>query len=218
MAQNLRDASVGDALTQPVRVLLAGPDAGMRWRDMLDGMPGIEVVGSAEDSGPSELTLRDVQADVVVADLGPVHMETVDWLARLARLVGARQMIVVYGFANSQVLEALRARTALIKRAPVEASELGQIVRDSVRGWRTLSQGLRAVPDPAPSRRFDSVALQQLIRAMPRVACECPQHLSELVRLLSQFEQTQKMMKMVAKGGMQKRSRQPGSAVSSVGS
>ncbi|MEK8087156.1 MerR family transcriptional regulator [Aquabacterium sp. A3] len=184
-----REVSLDEALTQPVRVLLAGPDAAPRWRDVLDAMPGIEVIGSAEDSGPAELALRQAQADVVVADLGPVHMETVDWLVRLTRLVGARQMIVVYGFANSQVLEALRARAALIKRAPIEAGELGQVVRDTVRGWRTVAQGLRSVPDPAPPRRFDAVALQQLIRAMPRVACECPQHLSELVRLLSQFEE-----------------------------
>ncbi len=183
-----REPNLSEALTQPVRVVLAGPEAAARWRDVLGGMAGIEVIGCADDSGPAELSLRQAQADVVVADLGPVHMETVDWLVRLTRMVGARQMIVVYGFANSQVLEALRARTALLRRAPVDAAELGQIVRDAVRGWRTVAQGLRAVPDPAPPRRYDAVALQQLIRAMPRVACECPNHLSELVTLLSQFE------------------------------
>ena len=189
---SLRDLPLDEALTetlsQTVRVVLAGPDAGLRWRDTLGAKAGIDVVGSVEDGGAGELTLRHVQADVVVADLGPVHMETVDWLVRVSRLVGARQMIVVYGFANSQVLEALRARAALIKRAPVEAHDLAQIVRDTVRGWRSVAQGLRSVPDPAPPRRFDAAALQQLIRSMPRVACECPQHLSELVRLLSQFE------------------------------
>ena len=115
-------------------------------------------------------------------------METVDWLVRLTKLVNARQMCVIYGFANSQVLEALRARGVILRRSPLAPDELSQALVDTVRGWQSVSEALLTLPDPAPPPRFDAPGLVSLAQSMPRVACECPQHLSELVTMLGQFE------------------------------
>lgn len=173
---------------ESVRLLLVGSGAGVRWADALRGIEGLQVVGSVDDSAVSELALQQVQADMVLADLGAVHMESVDWLSRLVRTVGARQMIVIYGFANTQVQEALRARAAVLRRSPLAPDEFRQTVIETVRGWRSVSQALLTLPDPAPSARFDPVDLKALVAAMPKVACECPTHLAELVTLLGQFE------------------------------
>ena len=54
----------------------------------------------------------------------------------------------------------------------------------------TSAGATRAALPPAP-RRFDDAALAQLTqltRNRPRVACECPAHLTELVQLLCNFE------------------------------
>lgn len=176
-----------DALTR-LRVLLVGPDAGTRWRTTLEAVPELDVVGSLDASPQSELRVQHLQADMVVAELGALHMETVDWLVRLTKLVNARQMCVIYGFANSQVLEALRARGVILRRSPLAPHELSQALVDTVRGWQSVSEALRTLPDPAPPPRFDAPGLVSLAQSMPRVACECPQHLSELVTMLGQFE------------------------------
>lgn len=176
-----------DALTR-LRVLLVGPDAGTRWRTTLEAVTELDVVGSLDASPQSELRVQHLQADMVVAELGALHMETVDWLVRLTKLVNARQMCVIYGFANSQVLEALRARGVILRRSPLAPHELSQALVDTVRGWQSVSEALRTLPDPAPPPRFDGPGLVNLAQSMPRVACECPQHLSELVTMLGQFE------------------------------
>ncbi len=171
-----------------VRLLLVGTGAAARWGDALRGIEGLQVVGSVDDSAVSELALQQVQADMVLADLGAVHMESVDWLSRMVRTVGARQMIVIYGFANTQVQEALRARAAVLRRSPLAPDEFRQTVLETVRGWRSVSQALLSLPDPAPAPRFDTTDLVALTAAMPKVACECPKHMAELITMLGQFE------------------------------
>lgn len=171
-----------------IPVLLVGAEAGPRWHACLHQMEGVDVVGAIDGSPASELSVSRLQADVIVADLGAMHMESVDWLMRLQRMVGARQVIAVYGFANTHVVGALQARGVVLRRAPLAAPVLQQTLMDVVRGWRSVAEGLRAVPEPAPAPRFNSAALAQLVQHMPRVNCECPRHLADLVTMLSQFE------------------------------
>jgi MerR family transcriptional regulator, light-induced transcriptional regulator len=135
------------------RVVLVGPTAGLRWASSLQALPEFELVAQADASAGSELSLRQVRADVLLADLGAIHMETVDWLVRVQQMVGARQMVVVYGFANTQVLDALRVRGALLKRTPLSPEDLLSGLRETVRGWHSVSLALRQLPDPAPAPR-----------------------------------------------------------------
>ena len=171
-----------------VRVLLVGQDAAARWSGRLTDAGGVKVVGAIDGSAVSELSLKHIKADLIIADLGPTHMETVDWLGRLARTVGARQTMVVYGFANSQVVGALQARGMILHRAPVQFAALKRSMMDAVRGWRSVAQGLRLVPEPARPPRLDAAGMDMLVQSMPRVACECPRHLADLVTMLGQFE------------------------------
>lgn len=174
--------------SEEVRLLLVGHGAGARWTESLRGLQGVRVIGALDESAASEMAAQQMRADLILADLGSVHMESVDWLGRLMRHVGARQMIVIHGFANSQVLEALRARAAVLRRSPLHPDEFRQTVLEAVRGWFSVGQALQALPDPAPAPRFDSADLVTLIAQMPKVACECPKHLAELITLLGQFE------------------------------
>lgn len=176
------------AISEPVRVLLVGKDAAVQWADVLRAYEGVSLVKIADGSPASELALKGLKADVLLVDLPALHMDTVEWLVRLQRAVSARQLMVVYGFASTQVCGALHARGAILRRSPVPTAELMQAMMDAARGWRSVARGLRHVPDPAPGPRFDAEALAGLVQAMPRVACECPQHLAHLVRMLGQFE------------------------------
>jgi MerR family transcriptional regulator, light-induced transcriptional regulator len=180
--------SPSTASADEVRLLLVGQGAAARWTECLRGLQGVRVIGALDESAASEMAAQQMRADLILADLGSVHMESVDWLGRLMRHVGARQMIVIHGFANSQVLEALRARAAVLRRSPLHPDEFKRTVVEAVRGWFSVGQALQALPDPAPVPRFDSSDLVALIAEMPKVACECPKHLAELITLLGQFE------------------------------
>jgi DNA-binding transcriptional MerR regulator len=180
--------AASEASLQEVRLLLVGNGGAARWSESVRTLEGVRVIGALDEGAVSELTAQQMRADLILADLGSVHMETVDWLGRLMRNVGARQMIVIHGFANSQVLGALRARAAVLRRSPLQPDEFRQTVLEAVRGWRSVGLALRALPDPAPLSRFDSQDLAALIAQMPKVACECPKHLAELITLLGQFE------------------------------
>jgi DNA-binding transcriptional MerR regulator len=178
----------GPGSAAAVRLLLVGDEVGERWQSALQAQSDLCVVGQVVPGAASELAMQNLQADLLLAEVGSMHMDTVDWLVRLARAVGAKQMLVVYGFANSQVTEALRARSVILRRAPYDVQTMVQDVLDAVRGWRSVAQALRTIPEPAPSPRFDAADLLQLTRSMPRVACECPQHLADLVTMLGRFE------------------------------
>ncbi len=185
--------SVGQTQTpavqdERIRMVLIGAETSIRWATHVQRLHDVDVVAATDDSISAELALQNVRADLILADFGAMHMDTVDRLVRLSRVVGAKQMVVVYGFANSQVLEALRARAAILRRSPLEPTELQQTLMEAVRGWRSVTRAMRNVPDPAPASRFDANTLARLTQDMPRVACECPQHLAELVTLLGQFE------------------------------
>ena len=154
----------------------------------MSAQPAFDLVAHIDASPGSELGLRDVHADLLVVDMASLHMETVDWLVRAQHLIGARQMLVMYGFAATQVLDALRARGAVLRRSPLGTDELLHALHETVRGWQSVSLALRQMPDPAPSPRLDPARMQELVASMPRVACECPTHLAELVTMLAQFE------------------------------
>jgi DNA-binding transcriptional MerR regulator len=187
-SKTLAAASAQPRRSDQVRLLLVGELAASRWATPLGALDEVDVVGHINGSAASELSLQGMQVDVVLADLGVMHMETADWLGRISRTVGARQMIVLHSFAHSQALEALRARGAILRRTPMAEPELVQMLRDAVRGWRSVAEALRTLPDPAPAPRLSTADLARLPQLMPRVACECPRHLAELVTMLGQFE------------------------------
>lgn len=181
-----QDAARSEAA--PVRVLLLGHGLTARHAQLVVGLEGVVLSAHLGEGTEAELAARGLQADVLLADVGALHMDTVQWLWRLGRLVGAQQTVVVYGFAAKHTLESLRARAVVLRRAPMAPEELAALVAEVARGWRSLSQAQPGVPQMAPPPRFDAAALDALTQAMPRVACECPQHLAQLVTMLAQFE------------------------------
>lgn len=180
--------SAPDSRPDAMRVLLLGSGFTPRHVHALQSVAGAHIVAHLGDGADTELTARGVQADAVLVEVGALHMDTAQRLWRLARVVGARHQIVVYGFASTQVLESLRVRSAVLRRAPLTPDEWASLLHDELRSWQSLADATPTLAQLAPPPRFDADALYTLTQAMPRVACECPQHLSQLITLLGQFE------------------------------
>ena len=110
------------------------------FRSLLDGEPGLEVVGEASDGEQAVSVVRRLQPDVTLMD---IRMPVLDGLAATRRIVEEgipTKVLVLTTFdLDEYVFEALRAGASgfLLKDAPAE--ELAAAVR--TRGSRSSRRG-----------------------------------------------------------------------------
>ena len=148
------------------------------------------------------------QADLLVAEMPTLQPASAERLLALARRLGVRRTLVVYGFGAEQAAQRLRDAGCRLHRAPLADAELRLLIAETLAAWAAENAGpstggasMKAgnsgsaqasrAPSAPPPRRFDDAALAQLTvltRSSRNVACECPGHLTELVLLLCNFE------------------------------
>src|SRR5206468_13133742 len=126
----------------PIRVLLADDHTLVRAgiRGLLDGLPGIEVMGEADDGQEALRLTESLRPDVVVLDIGMPGLNGLEVAGRIATLdASIRVLILSMHTSEEYVLRALRAGCAgyLLKRSAV--SELEVAVRAVARGETYLS-------------------------------------------------------------------------------
>ncbi len=127
------------------------------FRSLLDGEPGVRVVGEAGNGEDAVAVVRRLQPDVVLMD---IRMPVLDGIAATRRLVAERassRIIVLTTFdLDEYVFDALRAGASgfLLKDAPAE---------DLVAAIRVVAGG-DALLDPSVTRRV----IDSFVRAKPR--------------------------------------------------
>ncbi|MEJ7137918.1 MerR family transcriptional regulator [Amphibiibacter pelophylacis] len=126
---------------------------------------------------------------VLVAHINSLHRSAQIELQRLIQTHGIARGVVVYGFGQSQAVEALRQAGLVVRREPVPDADLPGLI-DAVRvpvppdSSADLSPG-----SPIPPRRFDDATLQRVAEQASALRCECPRHVADLLRMLGSFEQ-----------------------------
>lgn len=171
----------------PVSHALAfGPDAqslGAQLRAL-----GVPEVALAEDAAAAEQWLTGQATDLLVAGYPTLVSQESAGLLRLHRSAPRQPFLLVYRFAPARLLEQLTRLGIRTIKAPLDPADLLQ----------------PALPAPAPdprhsgdsgdsgfdyrTRQFSPTDLQRLGALGDLVACECPQHLANLVRDLQAFE------------------------------
>ena len=129
-------------MTKAIRVLLADDHTLVRagLRGLLEGIPGVEVIGEAEDGHEAVRLSGELHPDVVLLDVGMPGLNGLDAASRLmGRDAHVRVLILSMHTSEEYVLRALRAGCAgyLLKRSAV--SELEVAVRAVARGETYLS-------------------------------------------------------------------------------
>jgi DNA-binding transcriptional MerR regulator len=146
--------------------------------------PGeLALVARCDDIRRAPEVLAGIAADLVVIEF--VHLWESD-LPRIAEIVaccGGAQAIVLYRFAPSAVVRCVRAAGHAVARSSSDPTDIEMLCRNVIRQSRSPAFD----GHPAPPR-FDDVTLGALLAAPPSLACECPQHLAELVMALGGFE------------------------------
>ncbi|WP_395700261.1 MerR family transcriptional regulator [Aquabacterium sp.] len=108
----------------------------------------------------------------------------------------ARQVAVLYRYAGSAAIHALADTGAVVIREPADDAALGawlaslpvgRSARSADRAPRDRPPAAQA-PGTVPPRRYDDAALTAIAGLPPRLACECPRHVAELLMQLASFE------------------------------
>ena len=132
---------------------------------------------------------REQSADLLVAHCPSLTLQQIRGVEAVAARLGARRTIVLYQFANEQWLAELERNGHSALEYPVEPSRLAfemgrvQVEKETAEGIGNLSDLM-----PAKPRLFSDQEL--LLAAEEKIVldCECPRHLSELIRSLNDFE------------------------------
>jgi hypothetical protein len=141
-------------------------------------------VATSADLASANRDLDGLEADLLVVTVPTLGEEAVAAIDALCRKLHARGAVVAYRFGTESHVAALRGRGHVVARAPLARGQLDALAAALPDGARTA-----AWPEPIlHAVRFDERALSRLAAATGLLACECPQHLVELVRQLGAFE------------------------------
>ena len=131
----------------------------------------------------------DQTADLLVAHWPSLTLQHIKGVEAVADRLGVRRTIVLYQFANEQWLAELERLGHSALQYPVDPSRLAfeigraQVEKETTEGLGNLSDLM-----PAKPRLFNDAALRAAAEEKIVIDCECPRHLSELIRSLNDFE------------------------------
>ncbi len=132
---------------------------------------------AADKGGPGE------RGEALALEFPTISEADVQALIRIRR-DHFDHVVVVYGFANRKTLRRLLDAGLLCLKAPVSAEELLRSLAVVVEG-RSLLANLEAVP----AHRFSQASIARLAALSPKLQCECPNHIAQLLLDISAFEQ-----------------------------
>ena len=142
---------------------------------------------------PVELAVKELmvndEADLLVVHCPSLTLQQIRGVEVLVERLSVTRAIVLYQFANEQWLTELERMGHTALPYPVEPSRLAfeigraQIERETAQGVANLSELI-----PARPRAFSDEALRAAAQEKIVIDCECPRHLSELIRSLNEFE------------------------------
>ena len=172
------------------RVVFVGADL-CQWLDTHQGcVSGVSALLAripVDEAVPSLQT--DQTADVLVAHCPSLTLQQIKGVEALAERLEVRRTIVLYQFGNDQWLAELERLGHSAFEYPIEPSRLAfEIGRSQVE--KETAEGLGNLSDlmPAKPRLFSDAALRAAAEEKIVLDCECPRHLSDLIRSLNEFE------------------------------
>lgn len=176
-------------------VALLSPTLEAQLRSNPRGLPGFRVVASCDRHGALVEQLRRQPCDLIVLELEQLGSEPLAALDACLVAGEAGRVVVLYTFARRGVLTRLARRGARLVRGPLGLEQLHRSLCDLVTIARATERRRPSIvpvtqdgdAEPAP-RRFDDAQLARICEISTAIECECPHHLSTLVRGLVAFE------------------------------
>lgn len=152
------------------------------------------VARAATASGLDDLQAAQ-QIDVLVFECDSVGAGTRRTLDALVQRIDARAAVVVYRFGSRGDLLSLQSPRYTTLRAPTDFRTFEKVAMDLVhphRGSAALEGvSVHKVDNPAdvPAPRLSREVISEIARSAPKMQCECPHHLAEILTGLLAFEE-----------------------------
>lgn len=130
------------------------------------------------------------QVDILVLECTTLAASQFARIHSLAQDMNARQIMVTYQFCNERWLQELKANDITAMAFPPDSSflafELGRYAAEHLagQGERDLGQLVAIKP-----REFSERELSAARKLKSTLDCECPRHITDLIRALANFEE-----------------------------
>ena len=170
----------------PVRVAIVGDALAMRVEHYR--LPALKVVATSPNAARAGDALQGVMADALLIELPTLQRETPRLLRSLAQQVGARHIVVEYGYGPQRIEQELRSQGFVLAHAPLTIEQLEALCDVLPAPPRATPPASLPQMDPAPPRRFDNRMLAEISMASVVLNCECPRHITDLLVRLNNFE------------------------------
>ena len=189
MSNQQLEALTDDAVPQTseesvVRAIVVGPVLSARLSAATSSRP-LELISEAAATWLETASTPADEDVALVVELPTVSERSIDRLAALRR-GGFARVVAVYGFAAQATLRRLLNAGVLCLKGPTTADELLrnlELPEASVTVLEALEQGA------IPAHRFSEESIARLAALSPKLQCECPNHIAQLVLDISAFEQ-----------------------------
>ncbi|MEM7401972.1 MAG: MerR family transcriptional regulator [Pseudomonadota bacterium] len=175
------------------KVVLLGDGFPIRILDGLEEINGIKVTGIYESLNDFNLNTNDrSQTNIVVIEKPTINEDIHKEISQILETSEAWHVIVIYGFANQEQIEQLQSSQVTVVRSAVDVQELARMCIYHSGGSEQLpsleKNSTLHYEQTIPSRKFSNKQLSKLAGASSTIKCECPMHLSNIVRDLVAFE------------------------------
>ena len=185
------------------RVVLIGDGFHIRVLDGLADIHGIELISEYENiqqliqkiETNKELH-KEIdsaqQADVVILERPTINQQTGSEIQQLRDLTGAWHVVVMYGFSTQEMIEGIQSSQTTVVRSSIDVQELARLCIYHSGGSERLPS-LEAgstlhFEQTIPARYFSNKQLVKLAQLSNTIKCECPKHVTDLIRDLVAFE------------------------------
>jgi DNA-binding transcriptional MerR regulator len=126
---------------------------------------------------------------ILLVQVNTLHDSIRSDIQALALKQGVIHTLVVYGFAQEAVVQAMRAAGILVRRGPVSDYDLSDLISSVLLVDTAKSLGGVQADSLIPPRKYSDDTLSRVAGISSNMLCECPRHVAELIAQLASFEQ-----------------------------
>jgi MerR family transcriptional regulator, light-induced transcriptional regulator len=167
------------------RVAFVGDTLRVRYGRHLLYYKDIDIVGSMI---PGSSTSH-AQADVVIIDLSTINEESQALIEQYCTDSGASAAIVVFNFATRKAISELESAGIVCLKGALSAAEIYRACMSLMQPlFNVASLTDQQTDEESTPPRFDKDQLSHIATLSSAIACECPNHLAELIINLTAFE------------------------------
>jgi DNA-binding transcriptional MerR regulator len=167
------------------RVAFVGDALRVRYGRHLLYYKDIDIVGSMIPGSSTSYA----QADVVIIDLSTINEESQALIEQYCTDSGASAAVVVFNFATRKAISELESAGIVCLKGALSAAEIYRACMSLMQPlFNVASLTDKQTDEESTPPRFDKDQLSHIATLSSAIACECPNHLAELIINLTAFE------------------------------